>query len=222
MAKEIKAKVLDTGEELSVQEKEEVVQKKAGFDEEAGVYKVDYSKINNQEQEDAVQEQETEDSVSSGSVKVEETGQEAEVGLQEVREEEEEEVAEEPAEETVLEEITDEEDTVDDTGVEGGPEVTNAPPQQEEVLPEVKAQESIDYPENIQDLVKFMNETGGTLEDYVALNRDYEKFEQMDLLHEYYSRTKPHLSADEIAFLIDDSFSYDEEIDEPTDIKRKK
>jgi|TARA_Y100000015_G_scaffold21056_1_gene20471 hypothetical protein len=221
MAKEIKAKALATEEELSVQEKEEVVQKNAGFDEESGMYKVDYNKINNQEQEDAVQEQETEDSVPSGSSEVEENGEEAEVGLQEIRDEEEE-VTEEPAEEAVLEEITDEEDTVDDTGVEGSPEVTNTPPQQEEVLPEVKAQEAIEYPENIQDLVKFMNETGGTLEDYVALNKDYEKFEQMDLLHEYYSRTKPHLSADEIAFLIDDSFSYDEEIDEPTDIKRKK
>jgi len=67
-----------------------------------------------------------------------------------------------------------------------------------------------------------MNETGGTLEDYVALNKDYEKFEQMDLLHEYYTQAKPHLSVDEIAFLIDDKFSYDEEVDEPKDIKRKK
>jgi len=222
MAKEIKAKVLDTGEELSVQEKEEVVQKNAGFDQESNMYKVDYSKINNQE--DAVQEQETEDSVPSGSVEVEETGEEAEVGLQEVREEEEEEVKEEePAEEeSVLQEITDEEDSTDNTGVEAGAEITQPTPQQEEVLPEVEAQESIDYPENIQDLVKFMNETGGDLEDYVALNKDYEKFEQMDLLQEYYSQSKPHLTQEEITFLIDDSFSYDEEVDEPKDIKRKK
>ena len=72
------------------------------------------------------------------------------------------------------------------------------------------------------DLVKFMNETGGTLEDYVALNKDYEKFEDMSLLHEYYTKSKPHLSADEINFLIEDKFSFDEEIDEPKDIKRKK
>ena len=219
MAEEIKAKVLDS-EEKSIQEKEQEIQKNTGFDEESGMYKVDLSQPPKQE-EDAVQEQETEDGVLRGSSENEETGQEAEVGLQEIRDEEEE-VIEEPAEETVLEEITDEEDTVDNTGVETSAEVADSTPQQEEVLPEVKAQEPIDYPENIMDLVKFMNETGGTLEDYVALNKDYEKFEQMDLLHEYYTQAKPHLSADEIAFLIDDKFSYDEEVDDAKDIKRKK
>ena len=219
MAEEIKAKVLDS-EEKSIQEKEQEIQKNTGFDEESGMYKVDLSQPPKQE-EDAVQEQETEDGVLRGSSENEETGQEAEVGLQEIRDEEEE-VIEEPVEETVLEEITDEEDTVDNTGVETSVEVADSTPQQEEVLPEVKAQEPIDYPENIMDLVKFMNETGGTLEDYVALNKDYEKFEQMDLLHEYYTQAKPHLSADEIAFLIDDKFSYDEEVDDAKDIKRKK
>lgn len=219
MAEEIKAKVLDS-EEKSIQEKEQEIQKNTGFDEESGMYKVDLSQPPKQE-EDAVQEQETEDGVLRGSSENEETGQEAEVGLQEIRDEEEE-VIEEPVEETVLEEITDEEDTVDNTGVETSAEVADSTPQQEEVLPEVKAQEPIDYPENIMDLVKFMNETGGTLEDYVALNKDYEKFEQMDLLHEYYTQAKPHLSVDEIAFLIDDKFSYDEEVDDAKDIKRKK
>ena len=217
MAKEIKAKVLDTGEELSVQEKEEVVQKNAGFDEESNMYKVDYSKINNQEdtvpeQVEDAPKQETPDEV------VEEVVEEvvAEEALENNKEEE------SVEEESVLQEITDEEDSTDDTGVETGVEVADPTPEQKEVLPEVEAQESIDYPENIQDLVKFMNETGGDLEDYVALNKDYEKFEQMDLLQEYYSRSKPHLSQEEVTFLIDDSFSYDEEIDEPNDIKRKK
>ena len=218
MAEEIKATVVET-EEKSIQEKEKEVQKNTRFDEESGMYKVDLSQPPKQEQ-DAVQEQKTEDSVSSGSSENEKAGEEAEVGLQEIREEEE--VVEEPKEETVLEEITDEEDTTDNTGVEGSAEVADPTPEQEEVLPEVEAQESVDYPENIQDLVKFMNETGGTLEDYVALNKDYEKFEQMDLLHEYYTQAKPHLSVDEIAFLIDDKFSYDEEVDDAKDIKRKK
>lgn len=217
MAKEIKAKVVET-EELSMQEKEEAVQKNAGFDEESGMYKVDLTQPPKQ-QEDAVQEQETEDSVSSGSSKNEEVGQETEVGLQEVRQEEE--VVNEQQEETVLEEIIDEEDTADNTGVVESAEATASAPQQEEVLPQAETQEQIDYPENIQDLVKFMNDTGGTLEDYVALNKDYDKFEQMDLLHEYYTKTKPHLTADEIVFLIDDKFSYDKELDDPKEIKRK-
>jgi len=218
MAEEIKAKVVET-EELSVQEKEEVVQKNSGFDEESQMYKVDLTQPPKQ-QENAVQEQETEDSVSSGSSENEEAGQEAEVGLQEIRQEEE--VVEEPQEETVLEEITNEEDTTDNTGVEGSTETADPAPQQEEVFQKEKTQESIEYPENIQDLVKFMNETGGTLQDYVELNKDYEKFDNMDLLHEYYTKTKPHLSSDEIVFLIDDKYNFDEEVDDPKDVKRKK
>lgn len=218
MAEEIKATVVET-EEKSIQEKEQEVQKNTGFDEESGVYKVDLTEPPKQEQ-DAVQEQKTKDSVSSGSGENEEAGEETEVGLQEVRQEEE--VVEEPQEETVLEEITNEENTTDNTGVEGSTEVTNAAPEQEEVLQKEKTQKPIEYPENIQDLVKFMNETGGTLQDYVELNKDYEKFDNMDLLHEYYSQTKPHLSSDEIVFLIDDKYSFDEEVDDPKDIKRKK
>ena len=218
MAEEIKAKVVET-EELSIQEKEQEVQKNAGFDEESGMYKVDLTQPPKQ-QEDAVQEQKTEDSVSSGSSENEEAGQEAEVGLQEIRQEEE--VVEEPQEETVLEEITNEEDTTDNTGVEGSTETADPAPQQEEVFQKEKTQESIEYPENIQDLVKFMNETGGTLQDYVELNKDYEKFDNMDLLHEYYTKTKPHLSSDEIVFLIDDKYNFDEEVDDPKDVKRKK
>jgi hypothetical protein len=67
-----------------------------------------------------------------------------------------------------------------------------------------------------------MKETGGSLEDYVRLNADYSNADEKTLLSEYYKRTKPHLSYDEIQFLMEDNFSYDEEIDEERDIKRKK
>jgi hypothetical protein len=77
-------------------------------------------------------------------------------------------------------------------------------------------------PENIQKVVDFMNETGGDLNDYVKLNQDYSKMDDGSLLREYYQQTKPHLNNDEINFLMEDSFSYDEEIDEPLNIKRKK
>jgi hypothetical protein len=88
----------------------------------------------------------------------------------------------------------------------------------------VKEQEQtgVDLPENIQKVVDFMNETGGDLQDYVKLNQDYSKLNDNFLLAEYYRQTKPHLSQDEISFLMEDTFSYDEEIDEERDIKRKK
>ena len=226
MAEEIKAKVVET-EEKSIQEKEEVVQKNSGFDKESQMYKVDLSKPPKQET-DAVQEQSTDEvpvrdeSETSGGVQEGNTKEQVEEssgeGPSDVRDQEEEEVP-------IIEEITDETNetnTTDEAGVDGSAEVADATPQQEEILQEEETQEPVEYPENIQDLVKFMNDTGGTLEDYVALNKDYEKFEQMDLLHEYYTQSKPHLSADEIAFLIDDKFSVDEEVDDPKDIKRKK
>ena len=216
MSEEIKAKVIDA-EEPSIQEKEEIVQKNAGFDEESGVYKVDLSKPPVTEEQpkqeaDAVQEQNTDEvSVRDESETSGEVVEEVQTESQESSEQEKEE------EEIILEEIIDDEASTDETTV-----VAEQEEEQVEQVEETETKEEIEYPENIQDLVKFMNETGGTLEDYVALNKDYEKFENMDLLHEYYTQAKPHLSADEIAFLIDDNFSYDEDVDDPKDIKRKK
>ena len=77
-------------------------------------------------------------------------------------------------------------------------------------------------PENIQKLVDFMEDTGGDLEDYVRLNRDVKDIDDQDALLEYYKRTKPHLTPEEINFMMEDKFSYDEDVDEERDIKRKK
>jgi hypothetical protein len=77
-------------------------------------------------------------------------------------------------------------------------------------------------PENIQKLIDFMEETGGDLNDYVRLNQDYSKLDNQDLLYEYYKQTKPHLNAEEINFLMEDQFSYDEEEDDAKEIRRKK
>jgi len=77
-------------------------------------------------------------------------------------------------------------------------------------------------PENIQKLMDFMEETGGDLEDYVRLNQDISKLDDNTVLLEYYKQTKPHLTTDEINFLMEDTFSYDEEMDDDRDVKRKK
>lgn len=77
-------------------------------------------------------------------------------------------------------------------------------------------------PENIEKLVSFIEETGGTIEDYVRLNTDYSNVDENTLLREYYKRTKPHLDAEEIQFLMEDNFAYDEDLDEERDIRKKK
>ena len=94
----------------------------------------------------------------------------------------------------------------------------------EEVKEEIKqtSKTGNDLPEGLDNLVSFMKETGGTVEDYVSLNTDYSEMDNMTALQEYYKKTKPHLSLDERNFLMEDSFSFDEEIDEEKEIKRKK
>jgi len=79
-----------------------------------------------------------------------------------------------------------------------------------------------ELPQNVQKLMNFMEDTGGDLNDYVKLNKDYSEMDNQTLLKEYYKTTKPHLQADEIDFLMEDQFSFDEDVDEENDIKRKK
>ena len=112
----------------------------------------------------------------------------------------------------VLEEIT--EDSTEE-------EVAEAEEKVEEAIAEADATGK-PLPENIQKLMDFMEETGGDLNDYVKLNQDYSKLDNQDVLYEYYKQTKPHLNNEEINFLMEDSFSYDEEVDEERDIRRKK
>ena len=76
-------------------------------------------------------------------------------------------------------------------------------------------------PENIEKLVAFMEETGGTINDYVRLNADYSNIDNDTLLKEYYKKTKPYLDSEDVSLLLED-FSYDEDIDEERDIRKKK
>ena len=112
----------------------------------------------------------------------------------------------------VLEEITEEE--VKEQTEELAEEVVEAITEAQETGKAI--------PENLQKVVDFMEETGGSLEDYVRLNQDYSSYDDMTVLREYYKQTKSHLTSDEVEFLIEDSFSYDEEVDEERDIKKKK
>jgi hypothetical protein len=118
----------------------------------------------------------------------------------------------EAQEKSVLEEITEEE--VKEEVEEVKEEVEEAIAAAEETGEPI--------PENIQKLMDFMEETGGDINDYVRLNQDYGKLNDNDVLYEYYKQTKPHLTTDEINFLMEDSFQIDEDEDTDREIKRKK
>jgi hypothetical protein len=76
-------------------------------------------------------------------------------------------------------------------------------------------------PENIEKLVSFMEDTGGSVEDYVRLNADYSSVDDNTLLKEYYRKEKPYLDNSDIDLLLED-FQYDEDLDEDRDIRKKK
>ena len=173
--------------------------KSAGDD---SVIKIDLSKPPTKPEENEVKEDNTNDEGVVAESNDANTSQEQEEVQPEA----------ETQETPVLEEIT--EDSTEE-------EVAEVEEQVEEAIAEAEATGK-PLPENIQKLVDFMDETGGSLEDYVRLNQDYSKLDEGSLLVEYYRQTKPHLTHEEINFLLEDQFSYDEEEDSDRDIKRKK
>jgi hypothetical protein len=121
-------------------------------------------------------------------------------------------------------------------GDEGSAEdvITKLTPLQEVTDEEIKqvtkeAQEAVrdekilgrKLPENVEKLVNFMEDTGGTVEDYVRLNADYSTVDETQLLREYYKKTKPYLDAQDMDIILED-YEYDEDLDEERDIRKKK
>ncbi len=211
MAENIEAKIVD-GEASTSQEKEKAVLENAGINvtEETGIHKIDLSMpppAKEETQEDAVQEQSTDEVPVRNEPEASQEVAEEVRGAEEPSQESEE-------EEVILQEITEDEITEESEAASTAEEVIEAVEESQET--------GIELPENIQKVVDFINDTGGTLEDYVSLNKDYSNVDDQNLLKEYYQKPKPHLSTDEIDFLIEDKFSFDEEIDEERDIKRKK
>ena len=172
--------------------------------------KVDLSQPKIEEQ-DAIQTQETNDS----DVVVEK--QENSVDSKEVAEEVRSTEEVKPVIEEIIEEKPEEEEVVNI-----GEEMVETSEKPVAKVSDELPKQDINLPENIEKVVDFMKETGGTLEDYVRLNADYSNVDNDTLLREYYKQTKSHLDSEEISFLMEDNFQYDEELDEARDIRKKK
>ena len=147
----------------AVEEITQEVQKPMSFDD--GVIKVNLGELN-KPQEDAVQEQIQD--ASDVTVEQPEDAQSSEAVVEQTQE---------PvyAEESVIEEITNEE--VAEVAEDLQEDIQEAIAEQQE--------SGVALPENIQKVVEFMNETGGSLEDYVKLNTDYSSLDEGQLLREY-------------------------------------
>ena len=205
---ENKENVVEETTQETVQAVDETKFDSAGDD---SVVKID---LNNppKKEEDAVPEQSTDE------VPVRDESETSEKVLEENVET----TDEKPTGEEVSEEVSNEQPVVEEITEEKIEE------QVEDLVEETKeaiaeAQETgKDLPENIQKLVDFMEETGGDINDYVRLNQDYSTYDDNSVLREYYRQTKKHLTDEEISFLMEDSFSYNEEEDDDREIKRKK
>ena len=195
MEENVENVVEETTQDQTVETVDESKFESAGDD---SVIKIDLNKPPTSKEE--VEEKETEEVKEKV---VEEVVEEVKEEKEEVKEEQETPVLEEITEEEVKDEATELTEELIDAKIE-------------------EAETGKKLPENLQKVVDFMEETGGSLEDYVRLNQDFSSYDDMTVLREYYKQTKSHLTSDEIEFLIDDSFSYDEEVDEDRDIKKKK
>ena len=165
----------------------------------ADVTKVVIPKEELKKEDDAIQDKSSE----SGVLRTEEP----KLGLQEVGQGDEGSAKDDKEEFTQLQEITDEE--VKQTVKEVKEAVRD-----EKILGKP-------LPENIEKLVSFMEDTGGTVEDYVRLNADYSTISEDALIKEYYRKTKPYLESEDIDLMLED-YEYDEDLDEDRDIRKKK
>ena len=169
-------------------------------------------KVDLTKKEDAVQEQETNDS----NVAVEQPANEVNS----------EKVVEEVRESSTNEEQVQEQNAQQEEAVNPLVEITDEEQKKESVETPVETVKEVivekELPENLNKLVKFMEETGGTLEDYVRINADYSNVDEDVLLREYYKTTKPHLNNEEINFILEDNFSWDEEEEEERAVRKKK
>tara|TARA_Y100001963_G_scaffold140413_1_gene207384 strand:- start:759 stop:1856 length:1098 start_codon:yes stop_codon:yes gene_type:complete len=122
-----------------------------------------------------------------------------------------------------------EEPTKVDLKKDNDQETVDKPAEPQQVLEEIKEEEvkvqappKPILPEGVEKLVNFMEETGGDISDYIKLNQNYDEWDDDALIKAHYQKTKPHLNDDEILFMIEDNFKYDESTDDEKEIKRKK
>ena len=119
----------------------------------------------------------------------------------------------------VLEKITDEENNTDEGGVAGQPEASNSASKPQEVQAQNQTQE---LPEGVDKLVQFIEETGGTVNDWMRLNLDLDSVDDNTLVREYYKSKYPSNSEDRLNRRIKKDFSYNEDTDDADLIQDKK
>ena len=81
---------------------------------------------------------------------------------------------------------------------------------------------NVDLPEDVSAYFKYKQETGRGIEDFYNLQKNFEEMEDDVVLANYYSSTEEGLDEIDIQDIIEDKFSFDEDLDEPREIKKVK
>ena len=90
----------------------------------------------------------------------------------------------------------------------------------DELFAEKEANEPL--PEDVSAYLKYKKETGRGIEDFYRLQKDYTDMDENSVLANYYASTEEGLDEIDIQDIIEDKFDFDEEIDDPKDIKKIK
>ena len=90
----------------------------------------------------------------------------------------------------------------------------------DELFAEKEANEPL--PEDVSAYLKYKKETGRNIQDFYNLQKDYDSMDDDSVLASYYSATEEGLDAIDIQDIIEDKFDFDEEIDDPKDVKKIK
>ena len=139
-------------------------------------------------------------------------------------------------EETVVEDTPVEETSVEDTPVEET-SVEDIGIKEDDILSFIKDKykkdissmddlfadkQQEDLPEDVSAFLKYKKETGRGIKDFMKLQVDYDQVDDSKLLQDFYSSTEEDLDSEDISYLIQEKFGYDEDVDDESDVKAKK
>jgi|TARA_E500000305_G_scaffold32494_2_gene24602 hypothetical protein len=79
-----------------------------------------------------------------------------------------------------------------------------------------------ELPEDVSMYLKYKQETGRGISDFYNTQRDFDTMDDDSLLAEFIAQNEEGLDAIDIQDIMEDKFGFDEELDDPKDIKRKK
>jgi len=85
----------------------------------------------------------------------------------------------------------------------------------------VKRNASEELPEDVKAYFEYKKETGRSIGDFVKLQQDYDSMNPDSLIASYYSATEEGLDSEDIQYLMDDKFGFDEDLDDEKEKKKK-